>query len=82
MEANYASDLSDEQWPAISRLIPSVKPGGRPRTVNMQNVLDGLFLFGENRLRLADVAQGLSAEGHGVFLFQDLSPGWNVGTNS
>ncbi len=43
MEANYPSDLSDEQWQAISRLIPPAKPGGRPRTVNMRNVLDGLF---------------------------------------
>jgi len=43
MEAVYPSDLSDEQWQAISRLIPPAKPGGRPRTVDMREVLNALF---------------------------------------
>lgn len=43
MEANYATDLTDEQWQAVSRLIPPAKPGGRPRTVDMRQVLNGLF---------------------------------------
>jgi putative transposase len=43
MEAVYPSDLSDDQWRAISRLIPSAKPGGRPRSVNMRQVLNALF---------------------------------------
>lgn len=43
MEAVYPSDLSDEQWQAISRLIPPAKPGGRPRSVSMREVLNALF---------------------------------------
>jgi putative transposase len=43
MEAVYPSDLSDEQWLAISRLIPPAKPGGRPRSVNIRDVLNALF---------------------------------------
>jgi putative transposase len=43
MEAVYPTDLSDEQWQALSRLIPPAKPGGRPRTVNMRDVLNALF---------------------------------------
>lgn len=43
MEAVYPSDLSDEQWQALSRLIPPAKPGGRPRTVDMRAVLNALF---------------------------------------
>mgnify|MGYP000611966607 CR=1 FL=1 len=46
MEAIYPTDLSDEQWQAISRLIPPAKPGGRPRTVDLRNVLNGLFYLG------------------------------------
>ena len=46
MEAVYPSDLTDEQWPAISRLIPPAKPGGRPRSVNMREVLNALFYLG------------------------------------
>jgi putative transposase len=43
MEAVYPSDLSDDQWQALSRLIPPAKSGGRPRTVNMREVLNALF---------------------------------------
>jgi putative transposase len=43
MEANYPTDLTDEQWQAISRLIPPAKPGGRPRKVDIRQVLNGLF---------------------------------------
>lgn len=43
MEAVYPSDLSNEQWRAMSRVIPPAKPGGRPRTVDMRQVLNALF---------------------------------------
>ncbi len=43
MEAVYPTDLTDEQWRAISRLIPPAKPGGRPRSVNVREVLNALF---------------------------------------
>ena len=43
MEANYPTDLTDEQWQALSSLIPPAKPGGRPRSVDMRQVLNGLF---------------------------------------
>ena len=43
MEANYPTDLTDEQWQAISRLVPPPKPGGRPRSVDMRQVLNALF---------------------------------------
>lgn len=43
MEAVYPSDLSNAQWLAMSRVIPPAKPGGRPRTVDMRQVLNALF---------------------------------------
>lgn len=43
MEAYYATDPTDDQWQAISGRIPSAKPGGRPRSVNMRQVLNALF---------------------------------------
>ena len=43
MEAVYPTDLTDEQWQAISRLVPPAKRGGRPRSVNMREVLNALF---------------------------------------
>jgi len=39
----YTSYLTDEEWAIIERLIPAAKPGGRPRTTNMRDVVDAIF---------------------------------------
>jgi len=43
MRKPYPTDLTDEQWQVVQPLIPSAKPGGRPRTVDMREVLNTLF---------------------------------------
>jgi putative transposase len=39
----YPTDLTDEQWSLLEPLIPAAKHGGRPREVNMREVLNTLF---------------------------------------
>ena len=39
----YATDLTDEQWAILGPLIPPAKPGGRPREVEMREVLNAIF---------------------------------------
>ena len=39
----YPSDLTDGEWNHVKRLIPKAKPGGRPRTLNMREVLNAVF---------------------------------------
>lgn len=39
----YPSDLTDEQWARIAPRIPGAKPGGRPRTVEMREVLNAIW---------------------------------------
>jgi putative transposase len=39
----YPSDLTDEQWSLVQPLIPDADPGGRPRSVDMRAVLNGIF---------------------------------------
>src|SRR5260221_3642828 len=39
----YASDLSDAEWTILEPLIPPAKAGGRPRSVNMRQILNGIF---------------------------------------
>jgi putative transposase len=39
----YPSDLTDEQWAVIAPLIPEAWPGGRPRQVDMRQVINALF---------------------------------------
>jgi transposase len=39
----YPSDLSDAEWALVEPTIPPAKHGGRKRTVNVREVLNGIF---------------------------------------
>jgi putative transposase len=39
----YPTDLTDRQWDCIKELIPLAKPGGRPRTLDMRAVINGIL---------------------------------------
>jgi putative transposase len=39
----YPSDLNDLQWNIIAPLIPPAKPGGRPRSVDMREILNAVL---------------------------------------
>ena len=39
----YPSDLTRDQWKRLKRLLPKAKPGGRPRSVKLREVLNGIF---------------------------------------
>ena len=39
----YPTDLTDAQWRVLKPLVPAAKPGGRPREVDMREVLNGIF---------------------------------------
>lgn len=39
----YPSDLTDAEWAILEPLIPSAKPGGRPRKWPMRSVLNAIF---------------------------------------
>ena len=39
----YPSDLTDKQWAILLPLIPAANRGGRPRQVNLREVLNGIF---------------------------------------
>ena len=43
MRKPYHSDLTDAQWQLIEPLLPPAKPGGRPRTVDLREVVNTLF---------------------------------------
>ena len=40
---HYPSDLTRTQWKRLKRLLPKAKPGGRPRSVDIREVLNALF---------------------------------------
>lgn len=49
MERNpYPTDLTDEQWKVIKPLIPAAAPGGRVRSVDMREVVNGILYLNRN----------------------------------
>ena len=39
----YPSDMTDEEWAILEPLIPDSRSGGRPRSANMHEVMNGIF---------------------------------------
>lgn len=39
----YPSDLTDAQWQRVESLIPPAKPGGRPRSVNVREIINAIL---------------------------------------
>lgn len=39
----YPSDLTRTQWKRRKRLLPAAKPGGRPRSVHLREIRNGIF---------------------------------------
>ncbi len=39
----YPTDLTNREWAILEPLIPAAKPGGRPRSVNLREILNGIF---------------------------------------
>lgn len=38
----YPSDLTDVQWRLLAPMLPSAKPGGRPRKHDLRDILDAI----------------------------------------
>src|SRR5215471_13676954 len=38
----YPSDLSDREWALLTPLLPAAKPGGRPRSVELREIVDAI----------------------------------------
>jgi putative transposase len=39
----YPTDLTDAEWTILKPLLPDAKPGGRPRTVNLREIVNAIF---------------------------------------
>ena len=40
---SYPSDLTEKEWAILEQLIPPAKPGGRPRTTEMREVINAIL---------------------------------------
>jgi transposase len=41
--ATFLSDMTDQQWLLLAHLFPAAKPGGRPWSVDLRCILNGIF---------------------------------------
>lgn len=39
----YPSDVTDAEWHVVAPLLPAAKPGGRPQSVDLRRIINGLF---------------------------------------
>jgi putative transposase len=39
----YPTDLKDAEWELLEPLLPKAKPGGRPRRVDLREILNAIF---------------------------------------
>ena len=47
----YDTDLTNDHWEILGSLIPPAKPGGRPRTLEMREVLNAIFYLLANGIK-------------------------------
>lgn len=52
----YPSDLTDLEWVVIASLLPGPRPGGRPRTTSLRDVLEAILY----------ISLGIDARGNGA----------------
>jgi transposase len=57
------TDLSDEQWTILEPLLPARLPDGRPREVNLREVLNAIFYKLKHAVVWADLPRDLPASG-------------------
>jgi hypothetical protein len=46
---SYDTDLTDDQWQILEPLVPAATPGGRPRSLEMREVLNAIFYLHSQR---------------------------------
>jgi hypothetical protein len=76
----YPSDLTDAEWAMLAPMIPPAKRGGRPRDVNVREVIQRHLLRALYRLPVEGPAEGSAAEEHGALLLHAVGLGRYAGT--
>ena len=61
---SYETDLTDRQWKELEPLIPPAKPGGRPRTQDMREVVNAIHQGAKTALSAPDVLERLRVTGN------------------
>ena len=74
----YESDLTDAEWALVAPLIRPAKRGGRPRTVDVREVLNAIFYVLWTGLSVEGTSEGSAATQHRVGIPGPLGLGWHT----
>ena len=72
----YPSDLTDQEWAILEPLIPRAKPGGRPRTVDMRELINAILAIGRTGCQWRALPRDAGAVVDSLELFSQLSHQW------
>src|SRR3954452_1538062 len=77
----YESDLTDAEWTLVAPLIRPAKRGGRPRTVNVREVLNAILLCALDGVPVEGVAEGPAAAQHRLGVPRPVGLGRDAGAH-
>jgi transposase len=78
----YPNDLTDDEWALICPLIPPAKRGGRRRTVDVREVLNGIFYVLSTGCQWEAMPRDLPAKSTANFYFKRWEDDWVVPSQS
>ena len=77
----YESDLTDAEWALVAPLIRPAKRGGRPRTVDIREVLNAIFYVLWTGCRRKAILNDLPPGQHSLSVFGPVGLGRNPGAH-
>ena len=77
----YPSDLTDSEWALVEPMIPPARHGGRKRSVNVREVLNGIFYVLWTGCQWKALPKD-QAEEHGARLSRIVELGRHAGAHS
>jgi transposase len=75
----YPNDLTDAEWATVEPIIPPGKHGGRKRTIDVREILNGIFYVLSTGCQWQALPKDLPPKNMG--LFRPLELGWHAGAH-
>jgi transposase len=77
---SYPTDLTDREWALLEPLLPPAKPGGRPRSVHLRVILNGLLYVLRSGCQWRLLPRTYGPWSYRVSLLPSVAPPGRVGT--
>ena len=74
----YPSDLTNAEWAIVEPMIPPARHGGRKRSVNVREVLNGNLLDPVDGMPMEGAAERSAAKEYSARLSGAVELGWHV----